>query len=112
MIPSIKVGTYEGTGAALNVVLGFIPDYVKIINTEDGDAVHEWFKGMGDGTSIATIAAAGPVLNAADGVTPLDSESLGQGFTVGTDISEAAKTFRYVAMRSGPGADSTGAVEA
>lgn len=103
MFPNTVVGTYEGTGAAINVVLGFVPDYVKIINTEDGDAVHEWFKGMAAGTSIATLAAAGPVLNAADGVTEYEGTE-GEGFTVGTDISESGKTFYYVAVRSGPGA--------
>ena len=30
-----------GTGAALNVVLGFIPDYVKIVNVSDRDAIFE-----------------------------------------------------------------------
>lgn len=39
----IATGFLRGTGAAINVSLGWIPDYVKIINLTDGDKVHENF---------------------------------------------------------------------
>lgn len=41
MFPGIKCDFVVGTGAALNVSIGFIPDYVKVINIEDGDKVNE-----------------------------------------------------------------------
>jgi hypothetical protein len=101
----VKVGTYEGTGAALNVELGWVPDYVRIVNVEDGDNTAEWFKGMTDGTSINVVTTAGPVLNAADGVSDYAGDSThSPGFSVGTDHSESGKTYRFVAMRSGAGA--------
>lgn len=99
----VKVGTFTGTGAALNISIGWIPDYVRIINVTDGDITHEWFKGMTDGTSVDTGAAV--AANAADGVSDYEgSSSAAPGFTVGTDISENGKVYRYIALRSGAGA--------
>ena len=45
----IVMGTCDGTGAAINVCLGFIPDYVKVWNMEDAgnkEPVLEWIKEM------------------------------------------------------------------
>lgn len=96
----VHTGTYEGTGAAVNVSLGWVPSCVLLANVEDGDNVAIWFQGMADGTSINIVAAAGPVLNAADGVSEYaGSDSAGAGFSVGTDHSESGKTYRYVALR-------------
>jgi len=42
-------GTCDGTGAAINVCLGFIPRHVKILNAEDAGTLMaevEWIKGM------------------------------------------------------------------
>jgi hypothetical protein len=39
------IGALLGTGAAINVELGFIPDHVKIVNLTDGDLITEWFRG-------------------------------------------------------------------
>lgn len=41
----IKAGYLVGNGAAQNVSLGFIPDYVKIVNATDGDIITEAFLG-------------------------------------------------------------------
>jgi len=95
-------GTVEGTGAALTVEIGFMPDYIEVINTEDGDRIDKWFTGMANGTSIAIVATAGPVLNADNGITPYAGSrgDDGAGFTLGTDISENGKTLHYVAFRN------------
>jgi hypothetical protein len=95
-------GTTEGTGAALTIETGFVPDYIEVINTEDGDRIDKWFTGMADDTSIAIVGNAGPVLNAADGITPYAGTRGGDGagFTLGTDISENGKTLHYVAFRN------------
>ncbi len=94
----IKIGTYEGTGDALNVKIGFVPDFLFIVNVDDGDLVGMWFNGMADDTAvdIATEVAA----NAAGGVTAY-AGTRGEdsaGFTVGTDYSENGKTYRYFAV--------------
>jgi hypothetical protein len=40
-------GTFNGTGAAVYICCGFVPDYVRIISLEDGDIPQlEWFKQM------------------------------------------------------------------
>jgi hypothetical protein len=104
MFPNTHVGTVDGTGAAINVVCGFKPDYVEVVNVEDGTRIDKWFRGtMPEGSSIAIIAAAGPVLNADNGISSYAGPT-GEGFTIGTDISTNGKTLAFVAMRSAPGA--------
>lgn len=46
MRPNFRKGVAYGTGAAINIELGFIPDYVKVVNTTDGDLVTEYFHGI------------------------------------------------------------------
>lgn len=41
----IKTGYLVGNGAAQNISLGFVPDYVKIVNVTDGDKIYEGFIG-------------------------------------------------------------------
>jgi len=99
-----KVGTYTGTGAAINIEIGFIPDYVRIWNATDGDICWEWFYGMGAGDALQITNHADTQLslitsNGVDAYDPGDySNNL--GFTVGTSLSESAKVFRYVAIRN------------
>lgn len=106
MATNIKVGTYTGTGAALNVSLGFVPDYVRIVNVT-GLVVDEWFSNMTTQTSFTnstdTVAAA--IRAAPNGVSIYTgSTSAAVGFTVGTGLSTNASVYRYVAMQNGPGA--------
>ena len=107
---NIKVGTYEGTGAAINISLGFTPDYIIVWNAEDGDAKWEWFNGLGAGDALATanhdtaqqslITSNG--IDAYAGSNASGSEAA-EGFTVGTALSESGKTFRYVAIGDAAG---------
>lgn len=104
MNPNVRVGTVEGTGAAINVSLGFVPDYVRVINTEDGDTIHEWFKGMTDGHAIKITnhASVQVARISSNGISEYaGSASAGAGFTLGTDVSENEKTLHYVALRNG-----------
>ena len=51
------IGTVTGTGAAINVVLGFVPDYVKVWNPNDAgtvDATMEWATGMANAGGFKT----------------------------------------------------------
>lgn len=100
MANEIKTGTVTGTGAAINVELGWEPDYVRIVNITDADQIDEWFKGMAAGTSIQTNAAV--ATRATNGITTFaGSSTVGAGFTIGSDISESAKVLYYLAARSG-----------
>lgn len=96
----IKTGTYTGTGAAINVELGFSPDFVMLWNVTDGDLMGLWSSDMDDGTAIDIAAAVAG--NAANGISAYAgaSATTGKGFTVGTDFSESAKVFAYVAIAS------------
>jgi hypothetical protein len=83
-------GTYAGTGAAVSITCGFKPQVVMIWNVTDGDTLWFHLQGMTDATSIKIDAA---VAAGTNGVTLSSS-----GFSVGTDISESAKTMRYFAF--------------
>jgi hypothetical protein len=103
MIPSTVVGTVTGNGAAKNIIIGFKPDYVQIVNVTDGDAIDTWFRGMAAATSVLSGGASGGATRAApNGITEYAGVE-GEGFTIGAGISENAKVLRYVAIRSGPG---------
>ena len=98
-----KIGSVVGTGAAVNISIGFIPDYVVIANVTDGDVIDHWWSGMTAGTSVS-VAAAAITRAAPDGITTYaGSATAGQGFTIGAGISEVGKTLRYTAIQSGPG---------
>jgi hypothetical protein len=98
-----KAGTYTGNGAIKNIIVGFIPDYVRIVNFT-APAVDEWFKGLAAGTSITTTGTAA-VRASPGGVTAFAGSSTeGQGFTVGIALSTNASVYYYVAVQSGPGA--------
>lgn len=96
---NVKVGTVTGTGSAINISLGWIPDYVKVINYTDGDTVHEWFNGFTAGHAVKTTTAVASLTS--NGITAYaGTTSAAAGFTIGTDVSESAKVLYYVAMRN------------
>lgn len=95
---NLAVGTVTGTGAAINISLGWIPDYVKVHNM-DGDVFHEWYRGMDDGTAVKTTTAV--ALLGSNGISDYVGDSSNKpGFSIGTDVSENLKVLRYVAMRN------------
>lgn len=115
MNPTIRTGTVEGTGAALNVALGFVPDYVKVFNYDDAGALFstlEWWKGMSDGHALKTssIVDSGTSANSSSekittgGISEYAGDSDNSaGFTIGTDadVNVDAETLYYLAMRNG-----------
>jgi hypothetical protein len=96
----VKTGTVTGTGAALNVSLGWVPDYVRIVNVTDGDRIDEWFSDMTAGTAVTTTTAA--ATTASNGISAYAGTAAGlaPGFTIGSTISENAKVLSYVAIRN------------
>lgn len=97
----VKVGSYTGTGAAINVSLGWTPDFVHVWNATDGDITWDWFNGMGaaDVLQITNHADTQLSLVSSNGIdTYAGSTSAAEGFTVGTALSESGKTFRYIAI--------------
>lgn len=101
-------GSYVGTGAAIDIPLGFTPSYIEVINLTDGDDAWKWFGAMTNGHAIynRNVADNGTTGNAsmsritANGISAFaGSGTKAKGFTVGTALSENGKTFGYVAHR-------------
>lgn len=106
-------GNVEGTGAAINISLGFIPRYVKCFNYDDAGAlapVMEWFEGMTAGHGLkslsivdsGTTGLASSAKVTANGISEYaGSTTAGAGFTIGadTDLNVSAETIHYVAFR-------------
>ena len=93
-----RVGTVEGTGSALNVLLGFTPAIIRLWNIDDAgatDARMEWITGMAAASAFkdmsivdsGTTADRSHELVTSNGITLLAgvagvSEA---GFTIGAD---------------------------
>ena len=92
------IGSYTGTGSAINVPIGWVPDFVMIVNVTDGDIIWTWFSGQAAGTSVDIAAAV--AANANNAITALESTTACYGFTAGTDFSESGKVYGYVALMS------------
>lgn len=101
MSARIRTGTYTGTGASLDIEVGFIPESVDVVNETDGTTVTLWFDGMAAGTSVDTTTAT-TATNAAGSITrfPGTAAAKGQGFSTGTDNSVNAKVYRWRAFAS------------
>lgn len=100
---AVKTGSYVGTGAAVNVELGFTPDYIRLWNETDGDETYEWFKGMTNGHALKSAN------NASTQFSKITSNGFSAyagtvgdksaGITFGSALSESGKTWRYAAFR-------------
>ena len=107
MIPGTVVGQVTGTGAAINVALGFQPDYIKLNNRTTG-AMLEWFRAAGTagGSRKTIVTGVVTVVTGAASISALASATVGEGFVVPVDaqVNVAAQIIDYFASRSGPGA--------
>ncbi len=100
MLPNTVIGSVTGTGAAINVVLGFVPDYVQVVHRLTG-AKLEKFRGAT--TTIKTVSAGTKTVAA--GITSYESNTTGEGFTIPVDATVNINTnvIDYIAVRSGAG---------
>lgn len=103
-------GSVEGTGAAINVICGFKPRYVKLLNLDDAGSkvpMMEWFEGMAAGYGLKWLIGTTyttPSIATTGGITQYDgtdAHGSGQGFTIGTDtdINASAETILWIAIR-------------
>jgi len=117
MSTDIRTGTVEGTGAAINIELGFVPDYVEVYNADDAGGLAptvKWWNGMADGSGLKTLKSvdSGTTGNAssaaivAGGISEYAGDSTPgaqkrQGFTIGTDadLNVNGETLFYTAVR-------------
>jgi len=110
----VSVGSVAGTGAAINVSLGFKPDYVKVVNyTDTAGAVPtiEWFSAMTAAHGLKTLGIADDGISSdesAEFITSLGisqyvgTNALTEGFTIGadTDVNVDGDTIVYIAIRN------------
>lgn len=101
---NVKSGKVAGTGAALNVQLGFQPQAVFLVNVAAGGVVSLfWQEDMGAGTGFKRAAAGDASQLAANGVSKYaGSEAANsEGFTIGADadLNVAAEDIHYIAYR-------------
>jgi len=110
----IAVGTVTGTGSAINVSLGWIPDYVKVYNENDAGSLWptiEWWRGMSDGHALKGLKVidSGSSGNASQakitsgGISQYSGDTThAPGFTIGTDtdINANGEAVFYIAVRS------------
>lgn len=100
MTTSAKVGSYTGTGAAINLEFGFTPIYMKVWNDTDGDESWEYYSGMAAAAAEKIAADGAHSKITSNGFTAYAGTAgdKKRGMTVGTALSESGKTFRYLAI--------------
>lgn len=106
-------GTFTGTGAAINVSLGWIPSYVKVYNNNDAGGkapTMEWFQGMAaasglKGLKVVDSGATGDASQAKVTVNGISeyagSATAAPGFTIGADadVNAVGEVGYWVAFR-------------
>ena len=100
--PPYALGTYEGTGAAINIELGFKPGWVEIVNWTDADERFLWAEDktfIHTGGTNATAVVASNGVSVFPGVGGVGENARRAGFTAGTAVSEAGKVYAYIAYR-------------
>lgn len=106
MIPSTVSGQVTGTGALINVVIGFLPDVVRLTNRTSG-ATLEWNRAAGTagGSKKTIVAGTVTVVTGAASIAPFEGTT-GAGFTIPADaqVNVNAQIIDYEVIRSGPGA--------
>lgn len=87
----MKTGRLRGTGAAINVSLGFLPSVVEVVNITDGDKITRYYADVSIAfTSGGTteITAGQTITGATSGATAVvDSVILGSGSWAGGDAA-------------------------
>lgn len=100
-------GTQDGTGASIDINLGWIPDIVFVQNWEATDYGRlEFYKGMTDGHAIKLLTATDRDLSKITslGITLLGSAATDTvtGFRIGadTDVNVSGESITWIAYRN------------
>ena len=104
---NFATGTQDGTGASIDIALGWIPDYVVVQNWEATDYGRlEWYKGMTDGHAIKLLNGTDRDLSK---ITSLGITTFGagasdtfKGFRIGadTDVNVSGESITWIAQRN------------
>lgn len=95
----MKRGKWTGDGAAKNISLGFIPDFVVVINVTDGTTIDLFINDVVAPTGSVDIDAAAGPLTDAGGITAYAGDlSNAVGFSLDAGNNVNAKVYRYFAL--------------
>lgn len=105
MNPQIYIGQVTGTGAAIDIEIGFVPDHVEVMNATSGRRI-DWFANMGAGKGLVDGPSVTTALLSSNGISAYaGSTAKGPGFTIGTDaVNTSTQVIYWKATRNGPGA--------
>lgn len=111
MLSNIITGSQDGTGANIDIKLGFIPSKVEVYNTEAADNARLlWMNSMANASAYKETTVTGAPTRALIttlGITPLGGAAGAtmMGFRIGadTDVNVAGETIQWFAYRMGPG---------
>ena len=101
---NIRKGTVTGTGAAINVSLGFYPDKVELYNVTDakkGSLV--WLSTMANASGFKNLNDAYQAQITTNGISPYaGSNTAAVGFTIGadTDLNGASDVIHWIAYQA------------
>ena len=96
MVTRIKTGTQNGTGAAISIVCGFRPRYVKVVNVASGGLCSiEHIDTMAAASGFKGITAGTKTFISSNGITLNDF-----GFTIGADadVNVSGEAIHYIAI--------------
>ena len=96
MVTRIKTGTQNGTGAAISVVCGFRPRYVKVVNVATGGLCSiEHIDTMAAASGFKGVTAGTKTFISSNGITLNDF-----GFTIGADadVNVSGEAIHYIAI--------------
>lgn len=97
-------GTVTGTGANIDIDLGWIPSEVRLLNVTASDfcRIH-WSSGLANGGGIKTLTSTSTKLSSL-GVTPLGAAATDtkKGFRIGadTDMNVVGEVIQWAAFRN------------
>jgi len=92
-------GLVTGTGAAINIEMGFIPNYVRVCNITDA-IILEWSNTMGAAKGIKHNATGAVTAVSSNGITASVVGDTFRGVTLGTDgVNTTGDQLSIIAFR-------------
>lgn len=100
-----RCGTQDGTGAAINIELGWQPDLIVVQNNEAADFTRmEWQKGMTAAHGLKTVTSTNTLVTSNGLSLYSGSKTAKEGFTIGadTDLNVNGERITWMAWRNIP----------
>lgn len=101
---NFATGSQDGTGASIDIDLGWTPDHVIVLNTEASDfAELRWASSMTNAHAVKRVTSTFTKITSL-GITPLGNETgaTKRGFRIGADadVNVSGETLQWFAFRN------------